>query len=233
MAATEMRTHLAANRNASAYFTERDRHRGCPEFIVEILARLAECDPRCGRSGPTIECMHHRQQTIAHQKDIKMSQTAEKLSKAAGTSAFSTLDPAATDRLLVIAEERVEQSKEALAKYQSIAEGNQKVLQSTFETAWLVGNELALTTIGALRANTEADFSYFQALVGAKSLPDVIEVQTTFFRKRVEIGVEQARDFRALTTKAATDIAKPIKIAIEKTLRDHPVAQASLMEKGS
>ncbi|MHC2567726.1 phasin family protein [Rhizobium leguminosarum] len=153
-----------------------------------------------------------------------MSQTAEKLSQAAETSAFSHLDLAATDRLLIIAEERVEQSKEALAKYQSIAEGNQKVLKSTFETAWLAGNELALTTIAALRANTEADFSYLKALAGAKSLPDVIEVQTTFFRKRVEIGVEQAGNLRALTTKAATDLAKPIKVAIEKTLRDLPVA---------
>ncbi|NEI53238.1 phasin [Rhizobium leguminosarum] len=163
-----------------------------------------------------------------------MSKTAEKLSQAAETSEFPTLDPSeATDQLLVIAEKRVEQSKEALAKYQSSAEENQKVLKSTFETAWLVGNEFALTTIATLRANTEADFSYLQALAGAKSLPDVIELQTTFFRKRIEMGVEQAKDFRALTTKVATDISKPIKVAIEKTLRDLHVAQAPPMQKGS
>ena len=83
---------------------------------------------------------------------------------------------------------------------------------------------MSLKTVAALRANAEADFSYLEALVGAKSLSEVIELQTTFLRKRVEMGVEQAKDFQALTTKAATDISKPVKDAFEKTLRDLKVA---------
>ncbi|WP_306372272.1 hypothetical protein [Rhizobium tibeticum] len=112
------------------------------------------------------------QQTIANQKVSEMSKTADKLSQAAETSEFPTFDPSeATDQLLVIAEKRVEQSTEAIAKFQSSAEENQKVLKSTFETAWLVGNELALTTIAALRANTEAHFSYLQALAVQSHCP--------------------------------------------------------------
>ncbi|MER8377626.1 phasin [Mesorhizobium sp. M0488] len=142
------------------------------------------------------------------------SQTAE-------TNEFQAFDPSkAIDQFHAVAEKGVEQSKEVLAKFQFGADEIQKVLKSTLETARSVGNELSLATIAALRANAEADFSHLEALAGAKSLSAVIELQTTFLTKRVEMGAEQAKDFRALTTKAVTDISKPVKDVFEKRLRD-------------
>jgi phasin len=165
--------------------------------------------------------MHRRQQTIANQKDQEMSKTEDKPGQTAETVEFPAFDPSkATDQLRAVAEKGVEQSKEALAKFQSGAEDTQKVLKSTFETAKSVGNELSLTTIAALRANAEADFSHLEALAGAKSVSEVFELQTTFLRKRVEMGVEQAKDFQTLTTKAATDVSKPVKDFLEKALKD-------------
>ena len=138
---------------------------------------------------------------------------------------FPAFDPSkSTDQLRAVAEKGVEQSKEALAKLQSGAEDTQKALKSTFETARSVGNELSLKMIAALRADAEADFSHLEALAGAKSLSEIIELQTTFLRKRVEMGVEQAKEFQALTTKAATDVSKPVKDAFEKALKDLKVA---------
>jgi phasin len=154
-----------------------------------------------------------------------MSKTAEKPSETVETVEFPAIDPGkATDQLLAVAEKGVEQSKEALAKFQSGAEDTQKVLKSTFETAKSVGNELSLKTIAALRANAEADFSHLEALAGAKSLSEVVELQTTFLRKRVEMGVEQAKEFQTLTAKAVTDISKPVNNALEKALKDLKVA---------
>jgi phasin len=154
-----------------------------------------------------------------------MSKTAHKTSEIVETIEFPAFDPSkATDQLRAVAEKGVEQSKEALAKFQSSAEDAQKVLKTTFETAKSVGSELSLKTIATLRANAEADFSHLEALAGAKSLSEVFELQTTFLRKRVEMGVEQAKDFQALTIKAATDVSKPVKDAFEKTLKDLKVA---------
>jgi len=130
----------------------------------------------------------------------------------------------AADQLRAVAEKGVEQSKEALAKLTSGAEDTQKALKSTFETAKSVSEELSLKTIAALRANAEADFSHLEALVGAKSLSDVVDLQTTFLRKRVEMGVEQAKEFQALTTKATTDVSRPFKDVFEKALKDLKVA---------
>ncbi|ASY61248.1 Methyl-accepting chemotaxis protein (plasmid) [Sinorhizobium sp. CCBAU 05631] len=134
---------------------------------------------------------------------------------------FQAIDPSkAADQFRAVAEKGIEQSQEALAKFQFGVEETQKVLKSTFETARSVGNELSLTTIAALRANVEVDFSHLEALSGAKSLSEIIELQTKFLGKRVEMGVEQAKDFRALTTKAVTDISKLAKDVFDKSLRD-------------
>lgn len=138
---------------------------------------------------------------------------------------FLAVDPSkATEQLRVIAEKSVEQSKEALAKFQSGAEDVQKVIKSTFETAQSVGNEFSQKTVAALRANAEAHFSHFEALVGAKSLSEVIDLQTAFLRKRVEMGVGQVKEFQAFATKAATDVSKPAKDIFERSLKDFKIA---------
>ena len=154
-----------------------------------------------------------------------MSKTADKPGETVETIEFPAFDPSkATDQLRAVAEKGVEQSKEALAKFTSGAEDTEKALKSSFETARSVGNELSLKTIAALRANAEADFSQLEALAGAKSLSEVFELQTAFLRKRVEMGVEQAKEFQALSTKAVTDVSKPVKEAFEKAMKDLEVA---------
>ena len=126
----------------------------------------------------------------------------------------------ATDQIRAFAEKGVEQSKEAYSKLKTGAEETQKVLESTFETAKTVSSDLSLKTIAALRANAEAGFSHLEALIGAKSLSEVVELQTAFLRKRVETTVEQAKDFQAVASKAAEDVSKPIKTAFEKALKE-------------
>ncbi|TIU69539.1 MAG: phasin, partial [Mesorhizobium sp.] len=79
---------------------------------------------------------------------------------------------------------------------------------------------LSLKTIAALRANADAGFSHLEALVSAKSLSEVVELQTAFLRKRAELAVEQAKEFQAVASKAAEDVSKPIKTAFEKALKD-------------
>lgn len=130
----------------------------------------------------------------------------------------------ATDQIRAFTEKGVEQSKEAYAKLKTGAEEAQKALEESFETAKAVSSNLSLKTISALRANAEADFSYLEALVGAKSISDVVELQTGFLRKRVEMGVEQVKDFQATATKAAEELAKPMKTAFEKAVKELKVA---------
>jgi phasin len=138
---------------------------------------------------------------------------------------FPTFDASkATDQFRAFAEKGVEQSKEAYARLKTGTEETQKAFESALESAKSAGSELSLKSIGALRANAEAGFSHLEALVGAKSLSEVIELQSTFLRQRVEVAVEQAKDFQAVSTKAAEDVTKPLKNAFEKALRELKVA---------
>ncbi|HTV71361.1 MAG TPA: phasin [Rhizobiaceae bacterium] len=141
--------------------------------------------------------------------------------KTAEVTEFAAFDASkAVDQFRTFAEKGVEQSKEAYAKMKSGAEEAQKTLESTYETAKAASSELSLKTIAALRANTEAGFSHLEALVGAKSLSEVVELQTSYLRKRFEMTVEQAKDFQAVSTKAAEDVAKPVKTAFEKAMKE-------------
>ena len=130
----------------------------------------------------------------------------------------------ATDQIRAFAEKGVEQSKEAYAKLKTGAEETQKALEASFETARAASSDLSLKTISALRANAEANFAYLESLVGARSISDVVELQTGFLRKRVEMGVEQAKDFQATAAKAAEDLVKPIRTVFEKAVKELKVA---------
>ncbi|RAZ85615.1 phasin [Mesorhizobium hawassense] len=125
----------------------------------------------------------------------------------------------------IVAENGGEQLTGVFVKFASGVEDAWRILNSTVETTKAIGNELSQKTFGALRTNGEADFSHLRALIGAKFPSEVIELQSTFVRKRVEMGLEQAKEFQALTTKAVAEISKPIRDEFEKLLpRDGPRA---------
>lgn len=129
-----------------------------------------------------------------------------------------------TDQFRAFAEKGAEQSKEAYAKVKAGAEEAQKLFESTFETAKAASNELSLKAISALRANAELGFSHLESLVAAKSLSEIVELQTAYLRKRVEMAVDQAKEFQSATTKATEDVARPFKGAFDKALKDFKAA---------
>lgn len=150
-----------------------------------------------------------------------MSKTA----KSADTIEFPTFDASkATDQFRSFAEKSVEQSKEAYTKMKAGAEEAQKTLETTFETVKGVNSELSLKAIAAMRANAEAGFSHLEALLGAKSLSEVLELQTAFVRKSIETAVDQTKEMQAVTSKAAEDVSKPVKTAFENAIKELKVA---------
>ncbi|SIT55988.1 conserved hypothetical protein [Mesorhizobium prunaredense] len=61
---------------------------------------------------------------------------------------------------------------------------------------------MSTKTVAALRANAEADVSHLKALVSAKLPSEVVELQSSFLRKRPEMWVEQGREFQVLISRA-------------------------------
>ncbi|HEY5820015.1 MAG TPA: phasin [Mesorhizobium sp.] len=154
-----------------------------------------------------------------------MAKIAEKTSEVFENVEFPAFDASkATDQIRAFAEKGVEQSKEAYAKMKTGAEEAQKAIETTLETVKSASADLSLKSIAALRANAEVNFSHLEALVSAKTLSEVVELQTAFLRKRVEMTVEQVKDFQAASTKVAEEVSKPVKTAFEKAFKELKVA---------
>ena len=151
-----------------------------------------------------------------------MTKTATKSAETIEFPAFSATQ--ATDQFRAFAEKGVEQSKEAYAKLKSGAEEAQKVIEATYENARAAGGELSKKSIAALRSSTEAGFTHLEALAGAKSFSDLIELQTSYLRKSFEMMVEQAKDFQSASSKAIEEVAQPTKTAFEKALKELKIA---------
>jgi phasin len=140
--------------------------------------------------------------------------------KTAETVEFPTFDASkAADSVRNFAEKGIEQSKEAYTKLKAGTEEAQKAFESTYEAVRSNSSDLSLKTISALRANAEAGFNHLEALVGARSLSEVVELQSSFLRQRFEDAVAQAKDFQSVAAKAAEDVSKPIKSAVEKSFK--------------
>lgn len=150
-----------------------------------------------------------------------MSKTA----KSADVFAFPGFDAnVVTDQFREFTEKGIAQSKENYAKMKEQAEAAQKAAEEAFETVQANSSAVALKAIAAARANTESGLSHMEALLGAKTFAEMIELQTGFMRKQAELFVDQAKEMQEATTKAAEEVSKPVKAAYEKAMKDIKVA---------
>lgn len=138
---------------------------------------------------------------------------------------FSAFDPAKlTDGFREFAEKGASQSREAYSKMKEAAEETTKTVETTMQSAQAGSVELGLKAIDALRTNADMSLSHMEALLGVKSVAELFELQTAFFRKQAEVTVEQAKTMQEAARKIAEDVAKPSKEATEKAMSNFKVA---------
>ncbi|MBC7280393.1 phasin [Hoeflea sp.] len=123
-----------------------------------------------------------------------------------------------------MADKSVNQTKENYAKVKTAAEDATKAIETTLETAQAGTVELSLKAIDAARGNVEHSLSHMEALLGVKSVAQMIELQTSFFRKQAEMMVDQAKIMQEAAKKVAEDVSKPTKTIAEKAMNEIKVA---------
>jgi phasin len=116
-------------------------------------------------------------------------------------------------------EKSVVESRAAFAKAKTAADE----AASAFEVCFAAAKDGALAvnakTFEALRVNADANFDFLKSVFAAKSLSDVIALQTEFARKQVETMTSQTKDIGALTQKAMADAVEPIKEQVAKSFK--------------
>lgn len=116
-------------------------------------------------------------------------------------------------------EKGVAESRAAFTKAKTAADEAANAIEVSFAAA--KDGALAINAKGleALRVNADANFDFLKAVFAAKSLSDVIALQTDFARKQVETFTSQSKDFSALTQKAMAEAVEPFKEQVAKSLK--------------
>ena len=123
-----------------------------------------------------------------------------------------------------IAEKSVAQAQAGYAKLKAAAEESTDVIEDTYETARAGVLAYNVKALDAFKVNTDAAFGFARELIGAKTLADVIELQTAFARKSFETFSAQAKDLQETAQKVATETVEPVKAATEKALKEFKAA---------
>jgi phasin len=118
-----------------------------------------------------------------------------------------------------MAEKSVEQAKDNYARLRTAAEDATDVVEDTYLQATRGATEFNLKAIDAIRENVNANLDYARALLGVKSLSEVVEISTTHMREQFDVFSAQAKEFSALVQKVATETAAPMKSTVNKTLK--------------
>jgi phasin len=116
-------------------------------------------------------------------------------------------------------EKGVVESRAAFAKAKTAADETASALEVSFAAAKDGALAIHAKAFEALRVNADANFDFLRAVFGAKTLSDVITLQTEFARKQVETMTSQTKDFGALTQKAMADAVEPIKEQVAKSFK--------------
>ncbi len=138
---------------------------------------------------------------------------------------FTAFDPSKfSETFRDFAEKGAAQSKDAYAKMKAAAEEATKTVETTMQTAQAGTVELGLKAIEALRTNADMSLSHMEALMGVKSVAELVELQTSFIRKQAEVTVEQAKAMQEAAKKVAETLTKPGKEAAEKAMSSFKAA---------
>ncbi|MEX6505309.1 phasin [Jiella sp. M17.18] len=121
-----------------------------------------------------------------------------------------------TETFRAMTQKSMEQSKEAYGRMKSAADEATRALESTMENAHQGSLQLSKKAIEAMRTNAELGFQHLDKMMSAKSFAEVIEMQTAYVRKQVEMATDQAKEMQTLTQSVAQDMLKPGREAFQK-----------------
>ncbi len=118
------------------------------------------------------------------------------------------------------AEKSATQARDAYAKLKTASEEATGLFEETFENARDGALAISVKAIDAAKTNSDASFAFARDMFGAKTMSDLVELQSAFARKQFEAMTEQMKELQALGEKYITTTTKPVTEKVEKTFKD-------------
>jgi phasin len=126
------------------------------------------------------------------------------------------LDTAIPESVRSMVESSVDQTREAYDRSTDAFDASVATFERSFDAAGQGAVAFNRKIIDIARRNMRSSFDLAKSLAGAKSLADIVELQTAFWRRQFEVLTTQAGEVRALSTKVTADAAEPIKAHVAR-----------------
>ena len=120
-------------------------------------------------------------------------------------------DTAVPEGVRALAEKTLAQTRQAYDNSLDAFDASLTTFERSFDAAGQGAAAFNRKIIDLARRNVEASFDLATSLAGAKTLADMVELQSAFWRKQFGVLTAQAEEVRALSTKVTADTAEPIK----------------------
>ena len=120
-------------------------------------------------------------------------------------------DTAIPEGVRALAESTVDQTREAYDRSTDAFEASVATFEKSFDAAGRGAAAFNRKIVDIAQRNLSSGFDLGKSLAGAKSLTDMVEVQTAFWRKQFGTMTAQAEEVRELSTKVTADTAELIK----------------------
>ena len=120
------------------------------------------------------------------------------------------------DTVRRLAEQGLEQTRVAYARFKSAAEEATGQIEATYAVATSGLREFNSAAIDALKTNTDAHFEFVKAMLGVRDLSDAVRLQAEHVRRQVEALNGQAKDLGAMAQRLASSGAETIKTQLGK-----------------
>ena len=130
------------------------------------------------------------------------------------------LDTAIPEGVRALAGSTVDQTREAYHRSTDAFDASVATFEKSFDAAGQGAAAFNRKIIDISRRNLNASFDLAKSLAGAKSLADMVEVQTGFWRKQFGALTAQAEEVRELSSKVTEDTTKPIKAQMSRGARE-------------
>ena len=128
-----------------------------------------------------------------------------------------SLDTTVPESVRALAEKTVTQTREAYEKSKDALEEAVNSLERSFDAAGQGATAFNRKLIDIAQRNLNSGFDLAKSLAGAKTLAEIVELQSAFIRHQFDVFANQASEIRALTTKIAADTAEPIKAQVTRS----------------
>ncbi len=144
-------------------------------------------------------------------------QARDSFRKAAKEFEAFKLDTTVPESVRALAEKTVNQSREAYERGKDALDEAIDSIERSFDAAGQGATAFNHKLIDLAQRNLNSAFDLAKSLAGAKTLGEIVELQSAFIRHQFDVFASQSNEIRALTSKIAADTAEPIKNQVARS----------------